>query len=119
MAGDTSGVWDPDRAVQVVSNLLANAIEHGGDPIRVCLNGAADVVTLTVANAGPAIPPEVNSTLFQPFSGRSVSRAQTGLGLGLFIVHEIVRAHGATIDVASTVSDGTVFTICWPRGSAR
>jgi signal transduction histidine kinase len=69
-------------------------------------------VRLVVVNRGVAIDPELVPSLFEPFKRRH--RSAPGLGLGLYIVAEIVRAHGATIEVASTV-DATSFTVRWPR----
>ena len=114
LTGDTVGSWDPDRAGQVISNLVANGVEHGQDPIQVAVHGSADTVTLSVANAGSPIPTEILDKLFQPFTGRAAPE-RTGLGLGLFIVHEIVRAHGGTIEVESNATDGTLFTVRWLR----
>ena len=92
--GDTSGTWDAGRVAQVVSNLVANALQHGSDPISVRLTGTGDAVTLVVENSGPPIPPHILSTLFEPFPHRDTSSTdRIGLGLGLFIAREIVRAH--------------------------
>jgi PAS domain S-box-containing protein len=116
VTGDAHGDWDPDRVAQVISNLAGNAVEHGRDPIRVTLQGEADEVVLEVCSAGSPIPPEMLAVIFDPFS-RPDSRAsaRTGLGLGLYISHAIVRSHGGAIAVRSTAADGTTFTVRWPR----
>jgi two-component system, sensor histidine kinase and response regulator len=111
---------DPDRLAQVTSNLLGNALEHGEsqDPVEVGLDGArADVVTLTVTNTG-VIPGDVLPHLFDPFRGgqRSFGRGD-GLGLGLYIVQQIVRAHGGRVDV-KTDERRTTFVVEIPRGAA-
>jgi PAS domain S-box-containing protein len=117
-AGDLAGVWDPDRVLQIISNLVANAGQHApaGSDISVKLDGrGADAVTLEVHNEG-AIPESLLPSLFDPFRGTRQRRGHSqGLGLGLFIVKELVRAHGGTVDVASSAAHGTTFTIRLPR----
>jgi signal transduction histidine kinase len=112
--GDLRGRWDHDRVVQALSNLLANAIEHGGDPVRVVAraDGQEHVIT-ELSNQGAAIPDAIVRSMFDPFGARA--RASTGLGLGLYIVREIVLAHGGTIDVRCDAGPRVVFTIRWPR----
>ncbi len=128
-AGDTVGRWDPDRLSQVFSNLVANAVHHGvvehGVDVSVD-GGAADLVRVEVRNRG-AIPPRRMQTLFEPMAGSS-RRPDTshGLGLGLFITRELVRAHGGSIQVRSDRRSETApeepgvttFTVCLPRRSA-
>jgi PAS domain S-box-containing protein len=118
VAGDPAGSWDPDRLQQVISNLVANAGQHGEPEagVRVRVDGRrADSVFLEVHNQG-AIPPALLPTLFDPFSGARARRAPArGLGLGLYIVKELVRAHGGVVDVVSTPADGTTFTVALPR----
>jgi signal transduction histidine kinase len=109
--GDTRGVWDPARVTQVVSNLVANAVEHGRDPLAVGVTGAGDAVIVSVSNRGAPISAAKMATLFEPFRRGDASK---GIGLGLFIAREIVRSHGATIELASTHEE-TVFTTRWPR----
>jgi two-component system, sensor histidine kinase and response regulator len=115
--GDLSGYWDADRLAQVASNLIGNALSHGekDDPVEVALNGSrADSVTLTVTNTG-VIPEDVLPHLFDPFRGtqRRVGRSD-GLGLGLFIVQQIVLAHGGRVDV-KTDARRTSFVVQIPR----
>src|SRR5713101_2668015 len=71
---------------------------------------------LSVSNRGPVIPPELVDRLFEPFQQGtdSIGNGRRGLGLGLFIVREIVRAHGGTIDVRSC-DDLTTFAVTLPR----
>jgi PAS domain S-box-containing protein len=119
--GDQDGIWDPDRLLQIISNLVANAGQHAAPDsgITVRLDGRRpDVVALEVHNGG-AIPAWLLPTLFDPFRGTRHRRDQArGLGLGLFIVKELVRAHGGTVDVASTEAGGTTFTVRLPRRPA-
>ena len=119
-AGESSGYWDADRLTQVTSNLLGNALEHGDkrDPIDVVLNGTrVDRVTLEVTNTG-VVPAEVLPHLFDPFRGgqRQLGRRE-GLGLGLYIVQQIVLAHGGRVDVR-TDERRTTFLVELPRRPA-
>ncbi len=117
VSGVPSGTWDGARLEQVIANLVDNAERHGAPevPISVRLAGEHDDVTLSVHNAG-AIRPDVLPVLFDPFrSGRAGGSRRDGLGLGLFIVNQIVEAHGGQIEVLSTESDGTTFVVRLPR----
>jgi len=119
--GDLRGEWDVGRLAQVVSNLVGNALQHGDPeaPIRVQLQGASpEVVSIAVSNRG-RIPPEVLPHIFEPFRG-GVQRAAGGgerLGLGLFIVQEIVRAHQGSVSVRSGADQNTQFSVLLPRRS--
>jgi signal transduction histidine kinase len=118
VTGDASGVWDEDRLAQVFSNLVGNAVQHGKPEagVRVELHGTTpDCVSVRVTNAG-SIPSDRLPRLFEPLMGGSEARdGSYGLGLGLFISHEIVRAHRGSILVASNDHDGTTFTVTLPR----
>ena len=126
MAGDLVVQADGMRMQQVLSNLLANAVHHGepGSPITLRATGQEDAVLLEVTNAGKPIPTAALQAIFEPLMqapSRSEPHQQpyTGLGLGLFIVREIVNRHQGTITVASTAADGTVFTVRLPRNAAE
>jgi signal transduction histidine kinase len=112
-SGDLHGSWDRERVEQVISNLLANALQHGRGDIQIVLEGTDDSVVVGVHNRGEAIPEIDLPTLFEPF--RKGSSNRFGLGLGLFIVREIMRAHAGSVDVTSTAQAGTTFTTRWPR----
>jgi PAS domain S-box-containing protein len=115
--GELEGRWDPARVGEAISNLLANALEHGDPhkPVSLSLVGSAEAVVVKVRNEGPAIPSELRPVLFEAFSRGSTS--PQGLGLGLFIVKEIATAHGGSIDVESSAETGTVFTLVLPRAT--
>jgi phosphoserine phosphatase RsbU/P len=106
---------DPGRIGQLASNLIANAVTHGapGVPIEVEAHIARGRFVLSVANGGVPIPPTAKAQLFQPFFRGAVRLSQQGLGLGLFIVNQIAKAHGGTVDVASSELE-TRFTFSMP-----
>ncbi|AKU93121.1 Response regulator/sensor histidine kinase [Vulgatibacter incomptus] len=117
--GDPSGVWDPDRLFQILSNLVGNACEHGADelPVVVRIDGqSTETVRVRVENGGPAIPEELRGQLFEPFRGTERRTAgNKGVGLGLYITKQFVLAHGGTIEVTSSDDRGTVFEVRLPR----
>lgn len=116
--GDGAGVWDADRLAQVASNLIGNALRHGdaAAPVQVHLDGRDPTsAVFTVANAG-AIPAELLPHVFDPFrSGRHASGPTAGLGIGLYIVQQIVAAHGGSVTVESQEGEATVFRVGLPR----
>ena len=120
--GALPGRWDAARVAQMLSNLLANAIQHGRPdaPVTVAVRGEADTVVVQVHNEGPPIAPEARSTLFEPMMRAVVQEAErregaSGLGLGLYIARQIAVSHGGSIEVASSEQDGTTFTARLPR----
>ena len=119
--GDCSGEWDADRLAQVAANLINNALRHGAatEPVRVRLDGGEPAqVTLTVRNAG-GIAPAMLPHLFDPFRGRGErSTRGEGLGIGLYIVRQIVDAHRGSVEAGSPDPGQTLFTVRLPR-SAR
>jgi signal transduction histidine kinase len=119
-SGDLALEGDPGRLAQILSNLMGNALQHGaGTPVKVALAGdEAEVVVVTVHNGGPPVPAELLPEVFEPFRRGPAPGAQRGsVGLGLFIVREIVRAHGGTVEVRSSEDAGTTFTVRLPRGA--
>jgi signal transduction histidine kinase len=121
--GDLKGEWDEDRMTQVISNLVGNALQHGdrGTPVMVRATAQDHTVSLTVHNFGPRIPDASLKIIFDPMVRSSTRDADAGpsrsLGLGLFIVRQIVSAHGGTVAVDSTEELGTTFTVSLPRGT--
>ncbi|MFN2475545.1 MAG: sensor histidine kinase [Chthoniobacterales bacterium] len=118
--GDVTGQWDGERLQQVLRNLLSNAIAYGapGEPVRVTVHGDDDIVQLEVTNRGPVIDPVTADYLFDPLkrgtAGQSRSGRDGGLGLGLYIVREITRAHGGTVELRSNSTE-TAISVCLPR----
>ncbi len=110
-----------DRAKigQLAANLVSNAVTHGapGIPIEVEARTEGSQFVLSVANGGVPIPPPARARLFQPFFRGTAGRSPLGLGLGLFIVNEIAKAHGGSMSVSST-DEETRFTFSMPLVAA-
>lgn len=123
MSGDLHVQADAARMQQALSNLLSNAVQHGTRraPVTLTADGDVDAVVLKVGNSGDPIPPDALQTIFEPLvrapnaNSEMHARSRTSLGLGLFIVREIVLAHGGSITVESSIAADTVFTIRLPR----
>lgn len=121
--GESRGVWDEERLGQVLSNLLGNALQHSpeGSSVRVRLAAKDSLFQrVEVHNGGPPIPESLRPRLFSPFHGVPPEPGQPkpkhqGLGLGLYIVSQIVTAHGGWLDVASSADTGTCFSVTLPR----
>ena len=123
--GDCALSGDASRLGQVVSNLVGNALDHGGElgEVSVEVRGEGEAVRIAVHNDGPEIPPELLPTLFEPFRreprGPGEGPRSGHLGLGLFIVAEIARAHGGAVEVSSSAGHGTTMTVTLPRSPSR
>ncbi len=116
--GDLRGEWDVDRLTQVVSNLVGNAIQHGGGtPVTLTGHEGRESVTLAVHNGGAAIPQDMLPFVFEPLARGHGTRAGGSIGLGLFIARAIVSAHGGDIQVRSSSDVGTTFTVKLPKAS--
>ncbi|HEX5062337.1 MAG TPA: PAS domain-containing protein [Kofleriaceae bacterium] len=115
--GCTTGVCDASRIGQALSNLTANALTYGDatQPISIELIGTDRELLLRVHNEGRAIPEALQRVMFEPFArGEEDVVSPHGLGLGLFVVREIVASHNGSIAVESTPEAGTTFTIRLP-----
>ena len=116
------GEWDADRLTQIVSNLLGNALQYSrpDTPVTVRTRGEGDEVALEVHNLGASISREMIPALFEPMKrGMDQLSAPRSVGLGLYIVDQIVRAHRGRISVESTAEQGTTFTVRLPRHFVR
>jgi len=107
---------DLGRLQQVASNLLVNALTHGlpHSPVKITVRTDETDLVLEVWNAGEPIPAESIDKMFEPFWRHSVSASRHGLGLGLHICSQIVRAHDGRMSVTSTGESGTLFTARLP-----
>ena len=118
--GETQGLWDRGRIDQLVQNLIGNALQHGlnSQAVTLSLDGTPDSVELRMHNYGQPIPQAALGTVFDPLvrsANEELGSNSTSLGLGLFIVKEVVQAHGGTIEVTSSEAAGTTFTVVLPR----
>lgn len=113
LRGDLRGPFDRDRLLQALGNLLTNGIEHGGEPLalRAAETTEGRAVVVEVVSHGPAIPEDLLRQIFDPFATTSPRR---GLGLGLYIVQQIARAHGGLCEATSDVQ-ATIFRMRLPR----
>jgi len=109
------GRWDPLRIDQVIENLLGNAIKYApGKPVRISVAARGDLAELCVSDDGPGIPPGAEARIFRRFERATDVRNYGGLGLGLYIVREIVEAHGGTISVDTAAGKGATFRVALP-----
>jgi signal transduction histidine kinase len=104
---------DPERMTQVIDNLVTNAIRYGTGRVALRLSREDDDAILAVHNSGTPIPSDKLDTLFDPYRRATSSRG--GVGLGLYIVEQIARAHGGSVHVTSTEEHGTTFSVRLPR----
>jgi signal transduction histidine kinase len=110
------GDWDRLRTEQVITNLLSNAMKYGrGKPISVETQVQDNVVRIVVRDHGIGVAPEFQKKIFDRFERASASKNFKGLGLGLYIVKQIVNAHGGAIWVESRAGDGAAFIVEWPK----
>lgn len=109
------GLWDRVRIEQVVTNLLTNALKFGGgSPIDLVVESAGRVSRVSVRDHGIGVAPEDAERIFQRYEQAVSARAYGGMGLGLYIVRQIVEAHGGTIRVESEPGSGSTFTVDLP-----
>lgn len=116
MTEQIPGLWGRTRVEQVVTNLVANTLRHApGAPVEVRASRRDRDALIEVRDGGPGIPSDLVESLFERF-GPIGARRGGGLGIGLWIVREIVSALGGTITVSSEAGLGCAFTIALPRG---
>ncbi|MEX5506481.1 PAS domain-containing sensor histidine kinase [Pseudomonas putida] len=112
--GGRSAVFDTDRLYQVIGNLVANAVAYGDPRTSVYVTSCVDetAATLTVHNSGKPIPFDLLKHVFEPFAcGKQQLAGATSIGLGLFIVDQIAKAHAGGVSAVSTQQAGTTFTV--------
>jgi PAS domain S-box-containing protein len=112
---------DLERLDQVLVNLLQNARKYSPSdrPVTILIDESSDGVSITVRDEGIGVPPEERERIFEPFHrGGNIDPAVAGLGLGLYIAAEIVRAHGGVLDVESLPGAGSSFRLVLPRWEA-
>lgn len=109
------GSWDKGRLEQVVTNLLSNAIKYGaGKPIEVSLRQSNQQAILVMRDHGIGIPTAKQPKIFDRFERAVNETNYQGLGLGLWIVNEIVKAHKGSARVEDAPDEGTIFTVTIP-----
>lgn len=122
--GELTGAWDGQRMGQAFSNLISNAIQHSTPEsvIRVSIAGAANEVVYEVQNDAEVFSPTKLRTLFDPIkrfairpASERVGPRMQNLGLGLYVVKEIVNAHDGEVSVKSSKDDGVTFTVRLPK----
>lgn len=113
------GKWDPARLEQIILNLISNAVKYGNKtPIDVLLScdNEKKLVQISVKDRGPGIPLDLQEKIFEKFQRAPSALAVTGLGLGLYIVKQIIKAHGGQIYVHSLPGEGSTFIVDLPLG---
>lgn len=113
-----TGCWDRVRIEQVIENLISNAAKYGlGRPIRVVVTGDEKVACIAVEDQGRGIPKEARERIFRPYERIAHGQAVPGLGIGLYVIAEIVKAHGGSISVQERPGGGSRFLVELPRAN--
>jgi signal transduction histidine kinase len=110
------GRWDRERLDQVLSNIIGNAVKYGhGKPVDVSCRAHEGDAEIVVRDRGIGIAPEDQSRIFERFERAVGDQHYPGLGLGLWIVREIVAQHGGSVNVKSALGAGTEIAVTLPR----
>jgi signal transduction histidine kinase len=120
VSGDLSATADAPRIAELLSNLMQNAVQHGGEdsPMSLLARGEDERVVLIAHNQGNPISESARQRIFEPLvrdARDRDSKISASLGLGLYIAREIALAHGGSIDVESSDAEGTSFIVSLPR----
>jgi signal transduction histidine kinase len=112
---------DPDKLAQVVTNLVDNAIRHGEGQVRLTASAIGseasyDGVLLHVDDEGEGISPDIRSRVFTKFWKHG---ARGGSGLGMYIIHGLVNAHGGSVEIDDSPAGGARVSILWPEEDSR
>jgi sigma-B regulation protein RsbU (phosphoserine phosphatase) len=121
-SGEGPCVADGNRLAQLIGNLVSNAMVYGatGEPVTVRSAVEPEAFFVSVHNHGSPIPIEAQESLFQPMTrATTASSPSRSVGLGLYIVNEIAKAHGGRAFVQSSVEEGTTFTAALPMTVLR
>jgi sigma-B regulation protein RsbU (phosphoserine phosphatase) len=122
LMGSGTANLDGDRVQQVIGNLVANSVAYGdlSMPITITSSLADDVTMVCIHNHGPVIPESLRSILFEPMTrGNDGDSDVRSVGLGLFIVREIAKAHGGYVVVNSSEEAGTIFSVHFPGSASK
>jgi signal transduction histidine kinase len=113
------GSLDGPRIEQVLINLLSNSTKYAkgkGKPISITMKEVGDTIQIAYRDNGPGIPSDKKETIFEAFERLEyTSKTTNGLGLGLFIVKQIISGHRGTVELQKVPTDGASFLICLPR----
>jgi PAS domain S-box-containing protein len=116
LSSSITGRWDRRRLGQIIDNLLANAVKYGaGRPVEVVAEGDGANARIVVRDEGIGIAPEDQERIFRRFERAVPTWHYGGLGLGLWIVRNLVEAHGGDIRVSSEPGRGSSFDVSLPR----
>ena len=115
--------WDEESVVQALTNLLDNAVKFSpqGKEIEVCVKRKGEDAAISVSDQGQGIKPEERKMIFEKYyqGGNSGRTSPSGVGLGLSIVQDVVKAHGGRITVESKEGHGSVFTLILPLKTTK
>ncbi|WP_397453174.1 ATP-binding protein [Pseudomonas sp. NA-150] len=120
--GAGTAYLDADRVQQIIGNLVANSVAYGDlqQPITITSRVERDGAAVSVHNQGAVIPQSVIAVLFEPMTrGTEINNDLRSVGLGLFIVREIAKAHGGSVSVSSSAVSGTTFSVHFPVTDTR
>lgn len=116
-AGSETIVADPSRLLQIVYNLLSNALNFSppAGQIQIAAKTVGNEVEIAVSDNGPGVPEEQRTTIFNRFESQGPKNSRQGTGLGLSIVHSFTHLHGGTVHVEEAQSGGARFVCRFPK----